>query len=394
MTTEPHAERPGQSPALQKTEDWRDDLRVVRENSTNSAPVFQLGSLTLRAPVMLAPMAGYTDAAMRRICHQFGAALCYTEMTNAISLLRNADKTWHLLETLPGEGPLVAHLYGTDPAIFGEAAACVAATGRFVAIDVNVGCPARKITSNGAGAALMEKHAEVGRIVAAMHAATTLPITVKTRIGPRAGCITVFDILREVEQNGGAALAVHGRFATQGHSGDVHLDVLAEVKRVARIPIFGNGGIHDKTGAEKMFRETGVDGILIAQGAIGNPWIFKEICDVSDAAPARRDLDELRAALDMHISDEIALQNQIAAHFHLPSRALPPEAATVATFRCHLFRYLRGCRGANHVRRDLNTMRTLDAVRAAIAGCLEQEALFRVSPPRSRFGKFPDSPLA
>lgn len=355
---------------------------------------FRLGAFATDRPVFLAPMAGFTNAAMRRICHQFGATLTFTEMVNAAGILHDSDKTWHLLETFPDEGPVMAHLYGTDPAVFAEAAARVTALGRFTGIDLNAGCPMRKITSKGAGAALMKQPALIGKIVAAMVRATPLPVTVKTRVGPRPDQVVVLEILRAVEEAGGAALTVHGRFATQEHSGEVHLPLLAEVKRASRIPIIGNGGVLSAADAHQMFRETGVDAVMIARGATGNPWIFQELAGLfhPDAPPPpplpagvargrQRDLAEIRRVLEEHVTGELELQRQIRAHFRLPAHAMPPELAAVATFRCHLFRYLHGLKGSSYVRGHLNTMRTLDDIRAALDGCFEREARFRANAP-------------
>jgi len=365
-------------------------------------------------PVFLAPMAGFTDAAMRRVCHQFGAALTYTEMVNASGVLHDSDKTWHLLETFPDEGPVVAHLYGAEPAVLGDAAACVAQTGRFVAIDLNAGCPMRKITSQGAGAALIAQPELVHRIVASMKQATTLPITVKTRIGKHPDKIAVFELLDAVSSAGGDALAVHGRFASQEHSGDVRLDLLAEIKRISRIPIIGNGGIYSANDARLMF-QTGVDAIMIARAATGNPWIFPEIkaslrarpiAPLTDgslpdilAAPriskagvrpsanqrdaSRRSLSEIRQVLEKHMDGELELLQRIRERYRLPPHALPLERAAVATFRCHLFRYLHGLRGSSYVRGHLNTMRTMDDIRAALDGCFQREANYRAHAPAS-----------
>lgn len=352
--------------------------------------MFTLGSFSTDFPVFLAPMAGFTDAAMRRVCHRAGAALTYTEMVNAAGVLHASDKTWHLLETFPDEGPVVAHLYGSEPQVLGDATAAVAATGRFVAIDLNAGCPMRKITSKGAGAALMASPEKVARIVAAMSAATTLPVTVKTRIGKHPSNIAVFELLDAVQSSGGQALTVHGRFATQEHNGEVRLDLLAEAKRVSRIPVVGNGGIRSADDARRMFRETGVDAVMIARAATGNPWIFSDIASgapfshfrrCEHEASGRRELSEIRKALEAHLEGELELLQQIRCNHRLPSHALPPEQAAVVTFRCHLFRYLHGLKGASYVRGHLNTMRTLDDIRAALDGCLEREAKYRAKAP-------------
>jgi tRNA-dihydrouridine synthase B len=368
--------------------------------------MFTLGTFSTQTPVFLAPMAGFTNAAMRRICHRFGATLTYTEMVNAAGVRHASDKTWHLLETFPDEGPVAAHLYGADPGVLGEAAARVAALGRFVAIDLNAGCPMRKITSKGAGAALLKHPELIGRIVAAMHAATPLPITVKTRLGPRPDKVVVLEVLRAVEEAGAAAITVHGRFTSQEHSGPVRLDLLAEVRRASRIPVVANGGIRNAADARHVFRETGADAIMIARGATGNPWLFREIadafaglrgspfshsmkCERPDGGTADRDeirtpprdLAEIRAVLEEHLAGELELQRQIRTRYRLPAKAMNAEQAAVTTFRCHIFRYLHGLKGSSYVRGHLNTMRTLDDIRAALDGCFEREARYRANAP-------------
>jgi nifR3 family TIM-barrel protein len=396
-------------------------LSIVSRQQARAATALDLTgpfrgmNIRLYTPVFLAPMAGFTDAAMRRVCHQHGAGLTYTEMVNATGILRDSGKTWQLLETLPGEGPVVAHLYGSEPQVLADAAARVAATGRFVAIDLNAGCPMRKITTNGSGAALMKDPDRIAGIVAAMGSATDLPITVKTRIGRHPDRVLGMEILRAVEAAGGAAITFHGRFASQEHSGDVRLDLLAELKRASRIPVIGNGGIRTAADARQMFRETGVDAVMVARGALGNPWIFSDLsaslalapsgpfshirkgekpvfpntiylarCETPDAAssdcekhPPKRDLRDIRAALEGHLADELELQRQIHAHFKMPKSALSPEQAAVSTFRCHLFRYLHGLKGSSYVRGQLNALRTIADIHAALDGCFEREARFR-----------------
>jgi len=345
---------------------------------------------TGRPLLFLAPMAGFTNAPMRRLCRKHGAALTYTEMTNDVGLLRASDKTWYLLETFDDEAPVVAHLYGSNPATLAEAAAKAEQIGRFAAIDLNAGCPVHKITANGAGAALVKDPQRIHDILAAMRGAVKLPLTVKTRLGPHPDKIMIFEILAAAEAAGADALALHGRFSSQGHGGDVHLDLLAEVKRRATIPIIGNGGVRSTYDAWRMFHETGVDAIMIARAAIGNPWIFEEIgADLACATepPAfdatlsrpKRDLTLIRDTLEQHLADELALLNLIRARYALPRHVVEADEALVNTFRCHLFRYLHGLKGASHVRGGLHTLNTLADIRAAVATCLESEAAHRTA---------------
>jgi tRNA-dihydrouridine synthase B len=337
-------------------------------------------------------MAGYTAAPMRRICHAHGAALTYTEMTNDLGLLHDSDKTWRLLETFKDEGPVVAHLYGADPSPLAEAAAKVAAAGRFAGIDLNAGCPVHKVTAHGAGAALIKDPPRIHAILAAMRGAVPrLPLSVKTRLGPRPDAVAIFEILAAAEAAGADALALHGRFTSQGHGGAVDLPLLAEVKRRARIPIIGNGGVCSPHTAWRMLRETGVDAVMIARAAIGNPWIFEDTLAAlatGDEPPARdpttgrprRDLDVILAALEAHLAAELDLTRRLRERYGLPrDEAIDPEEALATTFRCHLFRYLHGLKGSSYVRGRLHELHTLAEIRAAVASCLEREAAYRAA---------------
>jgi nifR3 family TIM-barrel protein len=347
---------------------------------------------TGRPLLFLAPMAGFTNAPLRRLSRTHGAALTYTEMVNDVGLLHDSDKTWHLLETFEDEGPVVAHLYGSEPSTLAEAAAKVEQTGRFTAIDLNAGCPVHKITANGAGAALIKNPQRIHDILAAMRRAVKLPLTLKTRLGPHPDTVAIFEILAAAESAGADALALHGRFTSQGHGGDVHLGLLAEVKRRARIPIIGNGGVRSSFDAWRMRRETGVDALMIARAAIGNPWIFEELCadlasgqepsrDEAARGRPRRDLAVIRDTLEAHMAAELALLQRIRQRYALPRQAIDPQEALATTFRCHLFRYLHGLKGSSHVRSRLHELHTLAEIRAAVESCLEREAAYRAAAP-------------
>lgn len=340
-------------------------------------------------------MAGYTNAAMRTICHRHGAALTFTEMTNDLGLLHASDKTWHLLETFEDEGPVVAHLYGSAPDTLAAAAAKVEQTGHFAGIDLNAGCPVRKITVNGAGAALIRNPQRIHDILAAMRQVTHLPLSVKTRLGPRPDKIAIFEILDAAVSAGADALTVHGRFTSQGHGGDVRLDLLAEVKRRSKIPVIGNGGICSPYDAWRMFRDTGVDAVMVARAAIGNPWIFEDIRNTlaSDGEPppydrtegrSRRDLRVIQDTLDMHLALESELIQRIRTRYDLPRSSTGTEDTLAAAFRYHLFRYLHGLKGSSYVRGRLHELNTLADIRAAVASCFEREAAYRAAAPDRR----------
>ena len=341
--------------------------------------------------VFLAPMAGYTDAAMRQISHEFGRIpLAYTEMVNAYACVRGDPKTWCLLETLPGECPVVAHIFGSDPSIMAEAARKIAATGRFAGIDVNAGCPAPRVMHDGAGATLIKDPQRLHDILSAIVHAVRLPVSVKTRIGPAPGMVLVFENLAAAEEAGVSSFAVHGRFTSQGHSGPVHYDILAEVKAKARIPVLGNGNVVSPATGRLMFTETGVDAVLVARGAIGNPWM---LCDLRDAlkkpltSPTQeeliptgkrpqRELREFRKVIQRHGE----LQTELV---HRRFQSTPDvtqkehDEAVAAAFRPHLFCYLRGIYGSHPAKRKLMTCTNIREMYEAVDECLRREAAFR-----------------
>lgn len=308
-----------------------------------------------RFPFYLAPMASFTEPPMRVLSELSGADRTYTEMVNADGLIRHGVKTRHLLDTLPEERHVYAHLYGHTVESLGEATAYVASLGRFEGIDLNAGCPVPRITKLGAGSALIKDPAKIGAIVSAMvHASGGLPVTVKTRLGPHPQDIKIFEILRAVEDAGASALSIHARFTSQGHSGETHLDILQQVKDQAKIPIYGNGSIKTFEDA-KLMQACGVDGILIARGALGNPWVFSH---VRELYPTATSIADLRIAFHKHLELQLAY--------------CKTEALLAIAFRVHLFRYLKGLPGSSHVRGNLMHIHTYDDIIHAAEGCFEQ----------------------
>lgn len=335
--------------------------------------------------IRLAPMAGFTNAPMRTIALQFGAKAVYTEMAGVAGLCHeHSDETWQLLETLPEEkGKIWAHLYGCEPEYFERAAEMIAKTGRFVGIDINAGCPVPKVTIGGAGSALMRDPKKIGAIVAATRRGSGLPVSVKTRIGFNPSEITIFNVLEEVEGAGATSIGVHGRYKSQGHAGEVWHETVAEVKRRAKIKVFGNGGIRDGLLAKEYFEKTGVDGLLIGQGAIGHPWIFPEIFNGRSFTPAQShshwlSLEEIRKILFQHIESEFEFASMIAKKYPLTAPNFSPEQITVIRFRVHLFRYLAGLKGSSYLRGHMATLKSITACRDAVDVCLEFEQRFRL----------------
>jgi len=335
-------------------------------------------------------MAGFTNAPMRMISSDYGADLTFTEMTSDMGVLRAEPKSWSLLERAHNEDNVVAHLYGSNPDSLAEAARRVEAMGGFAGIDLNAGCPVHKVKRSGAGAALINDPALLYRILKAMRKSTTLPLSLKTRLGTHPGRIAIFDILKAAQDAGVDALAVHARFTSQGHGGEPDLELLARVKAVATIPVIGNGGIRSAWDAWRMLTISRVDALMIARCAIGNPWIFNDIRRglESEEPPeiyepthgrTKRDLNELHTLFLRHLNDENVFLSQIRDRFNLPETALSIEKSLATTFRCHLFRYLHGLKGSSYLRSHLNQIATTPEIIAAVESCIERERAFRIA---------------
>jgi nifR3 family TIM-barrel protein len=339
----------------------------------------------LPAPVFLAPMAGYTDSAFRSLCLEFGCGMVFTEVVNARGVVHDNRRTLFLLESRPPERPCAAHLYGAEPDILAEAARRVEQTGRFDAMDFNCGCPVPKIVAKGAGAALLKDPGKIERLVRAIREAVSLPVTVKTRIGFDA--VNIGEVGAAIEAGGADAVFVHARLAVNRHAGPADWETLARMKAGRRIPVVGNGGVAAAEDVLTMLRQTGVDGVMIGRAAVGNPWIFREVADLLAGRPVRpHTVAEHRCVILSHL-DRMVQSKQNEAKFS--RRRSPPAQAAPLEFRGHLVRYLMGCPGWNAVRRDLEGMTSVEAVRAAVetafAG-LPDSALGLCNAPKQQFG--------
>ena len=321
---------------------------------------------------VLAPIAGFTNAAFRLMASRGGADLTYTEMVSAAGLAHGSSPTRHLLEVLPGEGPVACQLFGANPDELAFAAREVSATGRFVELNLNAGCPVPRIVREGAGSALVKDPARVHDLLVAMVGATDLPVTLKTRPGPRPDKVLMLELLDAAETAGAKGITLHARFTSQNHGGAVHLDLLAELVQKARIPVTGNGGVKDVETARAM-AETGVAAIMVGRAALPNPYIFSTLNPPSprlrrtspQSAFAEATADKSSTLFREHLEALKALHAQIVAHF--PQDRLPTLDAWVAgAVRTHLFRYFAGRPGVGELRRRLATIRTLREI--AIVG--------------------------
>ena len=312
----------------------------------------------------LAPLAGFTDAPFRRMCFEGGADLAYTEMVSAAGLAHSSSPTRHLMETMEGEGPVACQLFGAREADLAFAAAEVERVrSRFVELNLNAGCPMTKVTCEGAGAKLIESPELIYRLLVAMRENCSLPVTLKTRLGPHPARTAIFEIADAAARAGASALIVHARYTSQMHGGEVRLDTLAEVVRRATIPVIGNGSVTNGASLAAMAR-TGVAGVMIGRAALASPGIFGRLKNGA-AVPGEAETGAAVAA--RHLRYLLEFRRKLAENF--PNDRIPSEDAFASVkLHTHLFRYFNGRPGAAALRARLNSIRTLREIYGIITG--------------------------
>lgn len=255
--------------------------------TTNVRPL-KIGPIELDAPVVLAPMAGITNTAFRRLCREYGAGLYVSEMITSRALVERNAVTMRLVTHHESETPRSIQLYGVDPKTVAEAVRIIVTEDLADHVDLNFGCPVPKVTRKGGGSALPWKHTLFNQIVTqAVQAAEHLPLTVKMRKGIDNDHLTYLDAGRMAEDAGVAAVALHGRTASQMYSGQADWDAIATLKQtVTSVPVFGNGDIWSAEDAVRMMDETGCDGVVVGRGCLGRPWLFGELSHALGSVPA------------------------------------------------------------------------------------------------------------
>lgn len=236
----------------------------------------QIGNVTINGNVALGPMAGVTDLPFRMLCKEQGADLIYTEMVSAKGIYYNNKNTEVLLEVAEQERPVALQLFGADPYIMSEMAKKIEHR-NFDILDINMGCPVPKVVNNQEGSALMKNPKLVEQIVLAITKSIKKPVTVKIRKGFEKEEKNAPEIAKAAEAGGASAVAVHGRTREQYYSGDADWEIIRQVKEAVKIPVIGNGDIFTPQDAERMLKETGCDGIMLARGVRGNPWLFAQV---------------------------------------------------------------------------------------------------------------------
>jgi tRNA-dihydrouridine synthase B len=282
------------------------------------SPEFSIGAVPVLGNTILAPMNGFSDWPFRSLCSQLGSAMSYTEFVRADFIVNALEHILPRLTYHEAERPVVFQLYGDDPDELLKAALRVQALSPDI-IDINLGCPAESVTDLGAGVSLMRTPLKVAQIFQKLSRALNVPVTGKIRLGWE-DCLNYRLIARVIEENGGAAVAVHGRTQEQRYAGKANWDAIAEVKQAVHIPVIGNGDVKIVADIEKMKRYTGCDAVMVGRAAIGNPWIF-----------ARLDRDQVSAEM---------LRQMVHQHLQR-SLAFYGEHKGLVLFRKHALQYLK-----------------------------------------------------
>ena len=306
----------------------------------------QIKSLQLSAPIILAPMAGITNLPYRRVMKSFGAGLVFSEMISANGLIRDGKKTRLLLTTHKDEFPLGIQLFGDDPSVLSKASEII--RNEVSLLDINMGCPVKKVVRSGAGSALLQNPHRVGQILAAVRKAYPGPLTIKIRSGWDDQTLNFLEIGRIAEAEGVDAITLHPRPRSQGFSGKARWEHITKLKMTVNIPVFGSGDIFNAEDGLKMFQHTGCDAIMIGRGGYGNPWLIRQI------------IERLSGHQATHPS--LLEKYQIATqHLQLHNEQFG-EKKTLLEMRKHLCWYARGLKGASHFRAALQKTERLDQV--------------------------------
>lgn len=312
----------------------------------------KIGNVELDNNLILAPMAGVTDLPFRMLCKEQGCGLLYTEMVSAKAILYKNRNTRELLKVREEERPIAVQLFGSDPDIVSDMAAQIE-DGPYDIIDINMGCPVPKVVNNGEGSALMKDPKLVEAILSSMVKKLKKPVTVKFRKGFDDDHVNAVEIAKIAESCGVSAVAVHGRTREQYYSGKADWNIIRQVKEAVKIPVIGNGDIWKPEDAKRMLEETGCDGLMLARGAQGNPWLFSRINHYLDMGELLPEPD--RAEISRMILRHARLQIELKG-----------EVLGMKEMRKHIAWYTAGLPHSAGIRRECNQVETLPELEALL----------------------------
>ncbi len=302
--------------------------------------MLHIGRLSFESPLVLAPLAGYTDLPFRLLCRAYGAGYCVSEMISCHGLTYGQKNTLKMVNSIEQEKPVSFQLFGADADIMADAAEILASFHPDM-IDINMGCPVKKVTKGGAGAALMTTPKLAERILKKICLRVSLPVTVKIRSGKDSNHITGVEFAQMAENCGVSAIAVHGRTWSQGFSGRSDKKIISDIKEAVTIPVLGNGDIHSYKDAHKLMAETGCDGVMIGRSALGNPWVFSK-----QGRPAG--FAEILSGANKHLQ--------------LIEQCLPAEKM-VGSIKSQMCNYFKAMPGSSTMRQEILTARNLNELK-------------------------------
>lgn len=305
---------------------------------------WKIGNVEIKNNIVLAPMAGVCNSAFRRIIKEMGCGLVYAEMVSDKGLVYNSKKTKDMLYVSDYERPIAQQIFGSDVDTFVEAAKMVYEIMKPDIIDINMGCPVPKVAVRAqAGSALLKNPAKIREIVSAVVKAVPIPVTVKIRSGWDSNSINAVEVAKICEEAGAKAICVHGRTRSQGYSGKVDLGIIKKVKESVSIPVIGNGDVNSIESAIKMFEYTGVDAIMIGRGALGNPWLIKQLVTYFDTGIIL-EKPSYKEIIDMcrkHLNYLLELKS---------------EKISVLEMRSHISWYIKGLPKSTEIKKELFTI--------------------------------------
>ena len=318
--------------------------------------MLEIGNIKLENRFILAPMAGITNLPFRLLIKSLGAGLVYSEMVSSMGIHLNQKKTMEYLISSPAEKPLAVQIFGSDPSIMAMAAQKVVENGADI-VDINMGCPVKKVTKTGSGAALLKNLDRAQKIISAVRMACPVPLTVKIRTGWSGGDMVACDAARLIEDCGADAVILHARTAAQGYSGNADWDMITRVKERLKIPVIGNGDINGPEDIFRMMEQTGCDGVMIGRASSRNPWIFRQAI-------------EYEKGNSLYVPDVCERRRLIMEHYTHLTGAVGDRKAMLC-MRGLLLRYTKGLPGSSRFRDAFTKIKDFKSLINAIDGYFE-----------------------